>query len=131
VESSRVSIERLRSAFEEAYWNRFSVELPEIRPVLVNLHTAVIGRRKAVPLKSLMPPENELKKSCQCLKGRRSVWFKEGWQDTPVFQREPLMPGSKIKGPVILEQMDTTIVLEPGDTMDVDSFGNLIVNLKS
>jgi N-methylhydantoinase A len=35
--------EELRTAFEAAYWQRFGVELSEIRPVLVNLHTAVIG----------------------------------------------------------------------------------------
>ena len=33
----------LRKAFAAAYWRRFGVELAEIPPVLVNLHTAVIG----------------------------------------------------------------------------------------
>ena len=41
-----ITLKELRSAFEAAYWQRFGVELPEIRPVLVNLHTAVIGKRK-------------------------------------------------------------------------------------
>ena len=30
---------QLRAVFAAAYWKRFGVELPEIRPVLVNLHT--------------------------------------------------------------------------------------------
>ena len=131
VEDSGVSRELLHSAFEKAYWNRFAVELPEIRPVLVNLHTAVIGRRKAVPLKSLMPLQTELKNSSECRKGTRSVWFEQGWQETPVYHREPLKPGSVIQGPALLEQMDSTIVLEPDDTMEVDSFGNLILTLNS
>ena len=131
VEDSGVSRELLHSAFEKAYWNRFAVELPEIRPVLVNLHTAVIGRRKAVPLKSLMPLQTELKNSSECRKGTRSVWFEQGWQETPVYHREPLKPGSVIKGPALLEQMDSTIVLEPDDTMEVDPFGNLILTLNS
>ena len=131
VEDSGVSRELLHSAFEKAYWNRFAVELPEIRPVLVNLHTAVIGRRKAVPLKSLMPLETELKNSSECRKGTRSVWFEQGWQETPVYHREPLKPGSVIQGPALLEQMDSTIVLEPDDTMEVDPFGNLILTLNS
>ncbi len=101
VDDPRVSKSRLRSSFEEAYWNRFSVELPEIRPVLVNLHTAVIGRRKAVPLTSLMPLKNEWKNSNECQKGTRAVWFEQGWQETPVFHREPLCPGSRITGPII------------------------------
>ena len=35
----------LRKAFAAAYWRRFGIELAEIPPVLVNLHTAVIGVR--------------------------------------------------------------------------------------
>ena len=131
VDDPRVSKARLRSSFEEAYWNRFSVELPEIRPVLVNLHTAVIGRRKAVPLTSLMPLENEWKNSNECQKGTRAVWFEQGWQETPVFHREPLYPGSRITGPALLEQMDSTVVLDPRDALEVDSFGNLIITLNS
>ncbi|MBP43361.1 MAG: hydantoinase [Deltaproteobacteria bacterium] len=131
VDDPRVSKSRLRSSFEEAYWNRFSVELPEIRPVLVNLHTAVIGRRKAVPLTSLMPLKNEWKNSNECQKGTRAVWFEQGWQETPVFHREPLCPGSRITGPALLEQMDSTVVLDPRDALEVDSFGNLIITLNS
>jgi N-methylhydantoinase A len=131
VHGPRVSKSRLRSSFEEAYWNRFSVELPEIRPVLVNLHTAVIGRRKAVPLTSLMPLKNEWKNSNECQKGTRAVWFEQGWQETPVFHREPLCPGSRITGPALLEQMDSTVVLDPRDALEVDSFGNLIITLNS
>jgi N-methylhydantoinase A/oxoprolinase/acetone carboxylase beta subunit len=36
-----------------------------------------------------------------------------------------------IQGPALLEQMDSTIVLEPDDTMEVDPFGNLILTLNS
>ena len=50
VQETRLSHESLQRAFETAYWDRFGVELPEIRAVLVNIHTAVIGRRKPVPL---------------------------------------------------------------------------------
>src|SRR6185437_14889885 len=50
LESTRVTTDQLRAAFTAAYLRRFGVELPEIRPVLVNLHTAVIGRRKALSL---------------------------------------------------------------------------------
>jgi N-methylhydantoinase A len=42
--------EQLHRLFEVAYWQRFQVELKEIRPVLVNLHTAAIGRRRPVSL---------------------------------------------------------------------------------
>ena len=50
IDSTAITVAELRAAFTAAYWKRFGVELPEIRPVLVNLHTAVIGKRKAVSL---------------------------------------------------------------------------------
>ncbi|MDE0942695.1 MAG: hydantoinase/oxoprolinase family protein, partial [Alphaproteobacteria bacterium] len=51
-----ISREAIQSAFEEAYYSRFSLRLPEIRAVLVTLHTAVIGRRGEIALASLMDP---------------------------------------------------------------------------
>jgi N-methylhydantoinase A len=48
-----VSRAELQTLFDRAYWDRFGVELPEIRAVLVNLHTAVIGLRPRLDLKVL------------------------------------------------------------------------------
>ena len=53
IESATPSIDELQRLFERAYWKRFEVELPEIRAVLVNLHTAVLGRRPGIDLASL------------------------------------------------------------------------------
>ena len=47
------ALDELQALFERAYWQRFEVELPEIRAVLVNLHTAVLGRRPGVALAAL------------------------------------------------------------------------------
>ena len=44
-----VSREELQALFEAAYFARFQVRLPEIRAVLVNLVTSVIGRRPRLP----------------------------------------------------------------------------------
>ena len=48
IESATPGIDELQRLFESAYWKRFEVELPEIRAVLVNLHTAVLGRRPGI-----------------------------------------------------------------------------------
>lgn len=45
VDSADIGVAGLHKAFAAAYWRRFGIELPEILPVLVNLHTAVIGVR--------------------------------------------------------------------------------------
>ena len=44
----------MQALFEAAYHARFQVRLPEIKAVLVNLVTSVIGRRRAFPIASLI-----------------------------------------------------------------------------
>jgi len=123
---TEVSLDAIRSLFEEAYWQRFGVELPEIRPVLVNLHTAVVGRRRAVSLDAFARGERAASVA-DAVAGRRRVWFESGWLETPVFHRERLPLGGRFEGPAIIEQLDATTVIEPGNNVEVDTFGNLVV----
>ena len=129
VEETRLSRESLQTAFEKAYWDRFEVELPEIRAVLVNLHTAVIGRRKPVPLAALMSAKEQKNTVDECLTGSRKVWFESGWKETPVYKREFLPVKAKFNGPAVIEQLDTTIIVEPENKIEVDLNGNLIITL--
>lgn len=129
VERAEVSRETLQQAFEQAYWNRFEVELPEIRPVLVNVHTAVIGRRKSIPLQAFIPHHEQQGSLEACLIGTRRVWFESGWQETPIYRREQLPLGARFQGPAIVEQLDTTLVVEPQNLVEVDLHGNLILSL--
>ncbi len=129
IANPRVSLPELRKLFESAYWQRFGVELPEIRPVLVNLHTAVIGQRKAVSLKAIAAaaPRATLQ---DALRGQRAVWFESvGWVDTPIYVREHLPADASFEGPAIVEQLDCTTVLEPGNRVQMDGIGNLIVTV--
>jgi N-methylhydantoinase A len=112
--------EELQQLFERAYFERFGVELPEIRAVLVNLHTAVIGLRPRATLRLLEGGAARAAAS-------RKVWFDGGWLDTPVYQRESLP--AALTGPAIIEQLDCTTVLEPGNRAEADAAGNLMVTV--
>ncbi|MBU2091647.1 MAG: hydantoinase/oxoprolinase family protein, partial [Alphaproteobacteria bacterium] len=127
-----VTREHLEAAFAKAYWERFEVELPEIRPVLVNLHTAVIGRRPAIALTALIDASQQAATPEAAIIARRPVWFEQGgWQDTPIYRREALPLGGQFAGPAIVEQLDTTIVIEPDCRVDVDDLGNLIITVRT
>ena len=58
----------------------------------------------------------------------RPVWF-GGWRDTPVYWRDHLPLEVHLSGPAIVEQMDTTIVVDPGCTVTSDRDGNLMVEV--
>ncbi|MGZ5207061.1 MAG: hydantoinase/oxoprolinase family protein [Caldimonas sp.] len=128
IATTAITIDELRTVFAAAYWRRFGVELPEIRPVLVNLHTAVIGKRKPVSLRSLAParPEATLDRARRTT---RPVWFEGGWVATPVYVREQLPFDARFAGPAIVEQLDCTTVIEPGNAVEIDSIGNLVVRV--
>jgi len=120
----------LRKIFAAAYFRRFGIELPEIPPVLVNLHTAVIGVRPHVSLKLLANSERAPTLKGEQV-GERRVWFVEGWQTTPVYARDKLPLDAVFDGPAILEQLDCTTVVEPGDRVTLDELGNLLIVVKA
>lgn len=119
--------EDLQRRFEAAYHARFRVELPTIRANLVNLNVSVIGERPALDLSRLIDPEGRRDQAEPA--SRRKVWF-DGWHDTPVYWRDHLPLKTALQGPVIIEQMDTTIVVDPGAVVTSDADGNLIIEVK-
>jgi len=125
---TEVSREQLQRRFDAAYWERFGVELPEIRAVLVNLHTAVIGLRKRFDLAVLGRGERAATLA-GARNGERQAWFDGGFRATPVYQREKLPADARFEGPAIIEQLDCTTVIEPGNKVRVDALGNLLVEI--
>ena len=118
--------DELQSLFEAAYHARFRVDLPTIRANLVNLNTSVIGQRAELDLSRLIDPEG--RKPTATPTDTRRVWF-DGWHDTPVYWRDHLPLDLRLTGPVIIEQMDTTSIIDPGCTVTSDADGNLIVKV--
>jgi N-methylhydantoinase A len=128
VDSADIGVAGLHKAFAAAYWRRFGIELPEIPPVLVNLHTAVIGVRPEISLATLAATDRAPTLEAARL-GTRRVWFSDGWHDTPVYAREKLPLDATLEGPAILEQLDCTTVVEPGDKVRQDRLGNLLISV--
>lgn len=124
-----VDRDTLQTLFEEAYFARFKVRLPEIRANLVNLNTSVIGVRADIDLASLIHPAGRVATLAEALNEKRQVWFAGDWHDTPVYAREKLPLDAEIEGPAILEQLDTTTVIEPGDRAASDADGNIIITV--
>jgi len=119
----------LRRLFDEVYFRRFRVALSETPVNLVNVATSVIGVRPEVDLSILIDPAGRKATLAEAMTGRRRVWFEAGWRDTPVYRREWLPADLLLDGPAIVEQMDATIVIEPGDRATGDRDGNIHILL--
>jgi N-methylhydantoinase A len=127
--SPQVDRATLQALFETAYFARFKVELPEIRASLVNLNTSVIGVRTPLDLSTLIDPAGRAADIAGALEEVRPVWFDGAFIDTPVYARERLPLDLALEGPAILEQMDATTVLPPGDRLTGDADGNLVITI--
>ena len=65
-------------------------------------------------------------------RGTRRVFFERagGFVDTPVYRRSDLPAGAVLKGPAVVEQMDTTTVIPTGVKATVDEYLNIILDMR-
>ncbi|MGA1865382.1 MAG: hydantoinase/oxoprolinase family protein [bacterium] len=101
------------------------------------------NRDKAVEVVNLRlrasgsPEKPEFKKSLtssdrvpdEALLGEKEVIFDGRSVKTPILQRERLLTGNKIKGPVIMVEYSSTIVVPPFADAYVDEYGNIIMGI--
>jgi N-methylhydantoinase A len=65
------------------------------------------------------------------VKGVRPAYFPEhrGFAETTVYDRARLAPGDEIRGPAVVEEEGSTLVIGPGGTARVAATGNIVVTL--
>lgn len=129
LESATPTVAELQARFEQVYFERFQVELDDIAANLVNVNTSVIGARPPLDLSLLIDPAGRRASVVDAQTGMRNVMFDGDWHETPIYWRDHLPLDAKISGPAIIEQMDTTCVIEPNDTAQGDSEGNIIISI--
>ena len=117
--------EAIKSAFEAAYDTAFGSHLDNVGIRVLNLRVAAIGGRPKFDLRVLAPVTTGPASAAR--QGSRQMFAEGNWHETPVYDRLALPVGAVIDGPAILEQLDTTIIVEPGQSARVDDFGNAII----
>lgn len=128
--SGTLSLEALQRRFADAYFARFAVRLPEIGAILVNLVGTLFGHRPALAPEALIPADDRASTLAEAEIGQRDVWFTGGFCPTPVYDRTRLPLEAVFEGPAIVQQVDATTVVEPGDEVMVDVLGNLIIGVR-
>ena len=110
--------------FHDQHLRLYAHNRPDSPVEFVNGRVAAIGLMVAAPVY-----KKTANHAVPTVKERRPVYFDEadGFVDTPVYNRETLGPGSEIDGPAIVEQIDTTIVIHPGQRVSADGQGNLLI----
>ena len=115
---------RVQTAFEATYRREFGRVLDGIPVRMLNLRYSRIGQRPKFDLHLLAPKGEGVTTPI----GTQAVYINGQWVDALRFDRMALPVGHRVAGPAILEQIDTTVWLEPGYQAVVDAFGNLILS---
>ena len=117
-----IDIEALRATFHAEHVRRYGYARGNKPVELVTLRLTASGEVRSLPWSSALPryvtdePQS------------REVWFtKSQAAHTPVYIRDGLSPGWRTRGPAIIEQMDSTVVVLPGMTASVAPHGHLVV----
>ena len=124
-EVSDLSQDVLRAAFEKHYLQSYGRLLDDVEIGIINLRTAVIGKRPKFDLSTLAPTDSYTIEHAKT--DVRQVYFNGENCEATIYDRLVLPIGAKVTGPCVLEQPDTTIWIEPGFCAEVDVLGNLIV----
>jgi len=112
------SKEELEEGFAKAHQQRYGFEVPDAPIELVAIRLALEG---AAPEPEPRAAEGELTQSS------RRVRFGDDWLDALIARGEP-PAGASYEGPAVLELPESTLVLPPGWTADVDERGSVIAN---
>ena len=119
----------IKHHFDEVHQLRYGTSAPEERAEIVSLRATVTGLMKKPPLERL--PRGGAAPAHAARRGRRDVRFPgvDRAIGTPAYARDGLRACNRISGPALIEEHASTTVLLPGDRLQVDSFGNLVIEV--
>jgi len=119
----------LKRSFDEEHLRRYGTCAPGEPAEIVSLRATVTGTMKRPPLERVARGGRAPLASAG--RGKRGVYFAELGRSlaTPSYAREDLRARNRIAGPALIEEHASTTVVLPGDHLEVDEFGNLVIEV--
>jgi N-methylhydantoinase A len=119
-------IRKVRRQFFEAHDRAYGYFNPHDPVEIVNVRLTAWQKRPSIAAPKSPRATQRLARPTET----RFVSFAAGRpMKTPVYDRGALQPGHKLSGPAVIEQMDTTTLVFPDDTLRVDGSGNLRITI--
>jgi N-methylhydantoinase A len=118
-------LQATETAFHREHQRAYGFAAPEEPTELVTVRVAAIGRMPRPRLRPVMKREGDPVPA-----RTRQVYFAESGDFVPcnVFDRSDLGAGTRLVGPAIVEELDSTCAVHPGVTATVDTLGNLLLS---
>lgn len=115
--------------FHEEHEREYSFADPDMPVELYQIGLTAIGEIDNPPFAKYEVKPHDAEPAAR----NRDVYFEAagGWLDTPVYARDELQAGAKLSGPAIIDQLDATTVVPPGDTAEIDEWGNIRIHINA
>jgi N-methylhydantoinase A len=115
----------IKRHFDDVHAQRYGTSAPAERAEIVSLRSTVTGLMRK-------PAQRKITRggkapSATAHSGKRPVYYGGRFHATPTYRRSELLAGNRIKGPALIEEYASTTVLMPGDVLEVDALGNLVI----
>ena len=124
------TISTIISHFHEAHEKEFGKAFMDNDIEIVNIRAVGIGK---IPELKWPKLEKGPKNPAPAYKYEKDVIFEVDGQPralrTKVYEHSLLKSGNVLVGPTIVEQMDSTVVINPGHEGVVDDFGNIMISM--
>ncbi len=118
------SRDQIIERFEEAHRQQFGFISPEKSHIVEALSLEVIGEGEVLEDPVLPVDENA---AIPDPLATVSMYSAKEPHDTPVYDREALLPGCKVDGPAILKEANATTVVEPGWQAEVTKHNHIVI----
>jgi N-methylhydantoinase A len=126
-EVSDSAVQQLIARFHQRHEQLYTYAATDTPVEIVNLRLRAVGRMDKLTLPTI---DTVATGTVPAVTQTRPVYFAaSGFVQIPVFARHTLRAGHTLHGPAIVEQLDTTTVVYPGQQATVDAYGNLLMRL--
>jgi N-methylhydantoinase A len=118
------NFDSIRSRFDKLHQEHYGHSAPKEPVMMVNLRLSALGRfdnRIALASSTRDGDRGE--------RGWRPVIFVDKPLQCPIYLRSGLKSEDRLDGPAVIEELGATILLYPGDRMQVDDFGHLVIDV--
>jgi N-methylhydantoinase A len=117
----------IKRHFDEMHEQRYGTSAPDERAEIVSLRSTVTGVMRKPPQETVVRGRRTPDKAA--FTGKRSVYLAGKYRPTPTYARAALAAGNRIEGPALIEEHASTTVLLPGDALEVDAYGHLVIKV--
>jgi N-methylhydantoinase A len=119
----------IKKLFDAVHQTRYGFSVAGEKAEIVSLRGAVIGEMRKPPFEHIAKGNAE--PDAAAFRGKRPVYFaSSGFVETPTYDRPALKASNKITGPALIEEHASTTVVHPGDLLEVDAYGDLVINVR-